>query len=117
MQDFRAMVREFTIRKLANDLYSNVETSCEDRALLDWLTAESVVDKIHWLSVMPPLFSSLLAREADPEAFTARREVKIDPNNVNYETFARLCGRNVWDFFYQPAKSMLPKEYTYIRFH
>ncbi|OGZ62739.1 MAG: hypothetical protein A2639_02785 [Candidatus Staskawiczbacteria bacterium RIFCSPHIGHO2_01_FULL_34_27] len=114
---FDALVRKFCIRKLAQILYECVETNTTDRALLDWFTAESAFDKIHWSSQMSGIFLMALAEEFDRKANTERRQAKIDPNVINYETFDRLCGRAVWDYLYQPCKGMLPKEYTKIRFH
>jgi hypothetical protein len=104
-----AEVREFCIRKLARILSECVVCSHNDRARLDWLTAEQ--------------FISANKATVDGIYDCFRAATATLPGQVqDFEAFDRLCGRAVRDSLYQPLQKALglpyrpTAHYTYIRF-
>lgn len=101
-------VREFCIRKLAQNLYECVACSHRDRAMLDWLTAERFVASNK--KVMDRICDHFYAK------------TKSMTECAGYETFDSVCGRMVWDSLYQPLRQSLnlpyafPPHYTHVLF-
>ena len=106
--NFNECVRRFCVEKLARILYDCVACSGGDRALLDWLTAERFV----------------LANQDRVDLIVAmyRAELITTKRGESFASFDRLCGRAVWDGFYQPLRKELRLSlgdvpyYTHIRF-
>ena len=107
--NFYDCVRRFCVMKLARILYDCVDCSVSDRAFLDWYVAEGFV------------FANAHITDLIVALFKARR-AEVGAVNEDFATFERLCGRAVWDGFYQPFRKTLnftPREtphYTRIRF-
>ena len=101
-------VREFCVRKLAQVLYECVASSHQDRAMLDWLTAERFI----------------AANKQNMDRIYDRfcTKTKALTECVGYEIFDQVCGRAVWDSLYQPLRQSLslphgfPPHYTHVLF-
>ncbi len=91
--NFKECVRRFCVEKLARILYDCVASSAGNRALLDWFTAERFV----------------LANGHITDLVTAfyRAELLRISRDAEFASFDRLCGRAVWDSFYQPLRREL----------
>lgn len=94
---FHQIVREFCIRKLARILYDCLGYSHSDRALADWQTAKEFVTDNHHIV-------NLIAKILELRMLT--QEPACD-----FETFDRICGRDVWDGMYQPLQKLLKLPY------
>jgi len=102
-------------KKLADVLFHNVDCSHEDRATVDWLTAEAFVVK------NPGAVDVVCLRFVARSALLGQdfRKVAIwdVPVDLRYEAFDRLCGRIVWDLLYQKIRRKFPSNlYPNIRF-
>lgn len=106
--NFNECVRRFCTEKLARIFYDCLVCSASNRALFDWLAAERfVLASGPALTVMVELF---------------RTGLQVTKLQENFASFDQLCGRAVWELFYQPFRRELRlghegvTRYTAIRF-
>ncbi len=114
----RELIEQFCIKRLAEVLWQCVACSDANRAELDWLTAENFVKKHPPMidNFFPMLVSQMGAPNCPPD-------LPIEnANGISYNGFVELCGKAVWDYFYQPLKAELKlphhpvPHYTHVRY-
>ena len=97
----RETATEYLTRKIAQMIYDTVECSVEDRAAVDWESAERLVNSnFQWLigrAIGCPIESDIFANCDDPL-----------PNEMSFETFEMSWGRIIWENF-RGLRSKLPR--------
>ena len=119
MRNLYQLMESFCTRKLAEQLY--VDCVDPDRALADWNAAQNFVARNQgFVLAMVTCFPARLAQQLSG---TTKFASIGDTNTVtielllDYKSFDRLCGRDVWDALYQRIQKCLPVTHGPIRFH
>ena len=115
MKTIGQLVEEHCTRKLAQILYERAGCSQEDRALLDWQTAENFVrmNSIFVDSIVRDFISQQASEQIS--GMTQAASIIILRLDMAYENFDRLCGQAVLDNLYRMIRPLLRTPYTGIR--
>jgi hypothetical protein len=105
------LIKEWSVKKLAEQIHDCVECHDSPRDVIDWLTAENFVKGSRYIN-----FGDLVERHISEVAGS----IEVDPPGFDYlpdvirqtlqdsEVMNRCCGRRIWDQGYQKIKRQLP---------
>lgn len=117
------VVKNFCVRKLAQIIHDCAQCRWQDRAETDWKTAELFVEMYgHSVAAITCGLSNVLAAISNmnggPSQIAKNAScLTFYHQQLDYDFLDRVCGRAVWEHFWQKMQYNLPPAYSTIRFH
>lgn len=114
------VVRNYVVKKLAQQLYDCVECHQNPRAETDWLTAEKFVNETRHISLggLVDRHISEVAGLVEVSDSSASLPDAIRQALQDFRVMDLSLGRKVWDHGYQSIKHWLPRPpYGRVLFH